>query len=288
MMKKSEFDHLLKANLIARLGYNPFGYTPTGSDRTYDLYFHNQAFSSFITDMKAFYPDAYCQYGSGKGSELEEHGIHPPKMASIASSSRFCYLALRNGASALGGGRQVKFEHGCRITGVPGIPPQLDAYIPQGTIYVEAKCHEIFDSHKTDMKIKYWPCLYGSENSFGLPTAEQPDAEQFHIPPADFGIETDRHMFDVKQFLCHLLGIASQKHESATLVYLFFKPQADSVEAQRKIDAIFDALSNEIKSIFQSSPIQQFCQAHSISLRAVAECAPIMEPLTFSNLITLG
>lgn len=51
-------------------------------------------------------------------------------MASVASSSRFCFLALKDGANAFGGTGEVVFEHECKINGISGIAPQLDAYIP--------------------------------------------------------------------------------------------------------------------------------------------------------------
>ena len=93
-------------------------------------------------------------------------------MASVASSSRFAYLALRCGAQAIGGTDHVEFEHECRIQGIRGTAPQLDAYTADengNPIYVEVKCHEIFDPHKIELKAAYWENIYGEKNAFGFP-----------------------------------------------------------------------------------------------------------------------
>ena len=149
-MKKTEFDNIIKENL--NLNEKLFRAVP------HDCYYSEQEFEKFINEMKTDYSTAFISYGEGKGGELdasERNGKKkPPKMASVASSSRFAYISLRNGAQAIGGGI-VNFEHPCRIDGVPGIPPQMDAYSENGNIFIEVKCHEIFDKHKVVMKEKY-------------------------------------------------------------------------------------------------------------------------------------
>lgn len=211
-------------------------------------------------------------------------------MASVASSSRFCYLALRDGANSLGSNGTVKFEYECKINGLQGIAPQLDAFIPADNIYVEAKCHEIFDSHRIRMKEKYWNLMFGENNDWGIDIINKPEREYFDISLSVFGIEKKRSMFDIKQLLCHLLGIASQKEssESATLVYLFFKPKMKKETDQNAIDEVFENLQAEILEIFNSSPIQNFIKKHNISLQAVAEYSSIMASLNENNIIILA
>ncbi len=147
----------------------------------------------------------------------------PPKMASVASSSRFCYLALRDGYKQFNNSEDIIFEHSCRIKGV-NATANLDAYIPKANIYFEVKCHEIFSQHSIYLKKSYWNLLYGQENDFGFSYAKCPDIDEFKIELCNFGIAKTKIRFDIKQFLCHLWGIASQKDKDipAKLVYLFF------------------------------------------------------------------
>lgn len=287
-MKKQEFDSFIRKNLAAE-GRIGFGYELS---KIYENYESRSAFSLFLDEMRASYPEAFLAYDSGKGSELREqsgrYGRTPPKMACVASSSRFCYLALRDGAASLGGGKVI-FEHECRIDGIDGIAPQLDAFVPNGGIYVEAKCHEIFDAHRAVLKRKYWENIYGANNAFGFPVCETPMCETFEIPLSAFGIHKRYTMFDIKQFLCHLMGIASRpdSKKSARLIYLFFKPKMDCPQERAEIEAVFEELHREIGCIFRSDPIRSFTKANKIHLEAVAEYAKTMRPLRKNNMIVL-
>jgi len=289
MLTKSEFDAIIAQNLMAH--DVTLGYTVPETGRLYPHYRANQDFEDFEAEMRADYPAAYKRYSEGKGSELESHTHRdipqPPKMASVASSSRFCYLALRNGAEALGGLGEVRFEEDCKISGIKGgTAPQLDAFIPESNIYVEVKCHEMFDAHATRLRKSYHSHLLGEGNAFGFPVTPPPSEAEFAIPFDAFGLKPDS-MFDVKQFLCHLLGVASRADapaKPAELVYLFFRPESYDAGEQQEIEALFAALTKEIRALFTSTPICRFCAVHNIKLRAVAERAPIMGPLTAQNL----
>ena len=296
MIGKKDFDEIIKQNIKEYIGRDVFGYRMTETKtKVYGNYYSNDEFDAFVAEMKSPpYQEIYRAYNDGKGSELVtkngRYGKMPPKMASVASSSRFCYLALRDGAQGIGGSGIVEFEKECRIKDLSGTAPQLDAYIPNDNIYVEAKCHEIFDSHKVKLKEKYWDMIYGNDNCFGFEVVEKADEEEFEIPLSVFGIEKASSMFDIKQFLCHLLGVKSQKEdaEQATLVYLFFKPKAKSESVQMEIDEIFDKLREEIVKIFNSAPVQQFVASNNIHLRAVAEYSEVMEPVSKNNIISIA
>jgi hypothetical protein len=282
---KSWFDGVILNNLIQK-GFGPFGYTMGSS--TYPTYYSREAFSAFLLEMGFCHPKHHNRYLNGQGSELLETKT-PPKMASVASSSRFAYLALRWGAEALGGTQCVEFEHECRIQGIRGTAPQLDAYTrdAQGNpILIEVKCHEIFDPHTIELSTAYWDLLYAEGNDFGLsPAEEKPTADKFQVPLSSFAIGKDHSMMDVKQLLCHLMGIASQKqpNQPATLVYLFFKPQATG-EDKFTVERIFSELIAEMNGIFNSAPIRSFCRKHQIHLKALIEEAPVMERLTEHNI----
>lgn len=286
-MNKAQFDNIILENLLAKPGEGPFGYQVPGREKPYPNYYSDAAFREFLRVMqKPEYHRFYRCYGGGKGSELEPRrsgrSTCPPKMASVASSSRFCYLALRDHDKKLGG---IEFEKGCPIGGIQGIAPQMDAYIPEKNVYIEVKCHEIFDSHRVVLKKAYWDKLYGEGNDFGFPAAPAPQGDTFEIPLSAFGIDQPSSMFDIKQLICHLLGIASAENPPARLVYLFFKPKSRQYHAD--IEALFRALEQEISAIFHSGPIRTFCGRHAITLDAVAEFSETMEPLSYENTINL-
>lgn len=288
MISKKEFDTIIKNNLSDICGEEKFGYG------NYELYYSESAFEQFKKEMETpQFKSFFKSYGEGKGNEFapkaRANGTTPPKMASVASSSRFCYLALRNGAEALGGSGKVEVEYGCKIDGIKGTAPQLDAYIKNENIFVEAKCHEIFDRHSMSMKKAYWDLVLGNKNDFGFEKKGNCLDDEFQIPYSEFGANKDT-MFDLKQFLCHLLGVSKSKESEkapAKLVYLFFKPACKNEKTQKQIDDVFDKLSKEVKSIFDSTPIQRFILKHNIKLEAVAECSEIMRDLTYENKIVL-
>lgn len=282
---KTWFDNLILKNLVEK-GFGPFGY-PMGPN-PYDLYYTKDIFAQFKEEMKLCHPQHYRCYSKGKGSELLETE-KPPKMASVASSSRFAYLALRWVAQAIGGTDAVDFEHECRIDGIRGMAPQLDAYTIDengNPIYIEVKCHEIFDAHKLELSTSYWKKIYGPGNDFGFPSNNNiPESKKFPIPFTHFGITNDQPLMDIKQLLCHLMGVASRKESNrpATLVYLFFKPIIES-DYKTRLDGIFDQLLTEINQIFTSKPIQNFCTLNEIDLKVVVEESAVMERLTKKNI----
>lgn len=294
-MKQKDFDDIIKANLLKHGKHegkeykqSDFGYRKG----EYENYFEKNFFGNFIKTNNL---PAY------KGDELSEKGKRPPKMASVGSSSRFCYLALKDWAENKENG--IEFEKECKIDGICGMAPQLDAYIAKGNIYIEAKCHEIFTPHSIIMSVAYKNML--CEN-FGLqdkdlgkttvnrkrknpkykkgdnPTVEEyikVPVEMLKIKPELFKVNKEETMFDIKQFLCHLSGIASSKKGRAKLVYMFFRPLCEDENEQRKIDEVFRELKDEIETVFHENRIKNFCKRHGIDLCAVVQSARVMEAL---------
>ena len=287
VISKNEFDYLIKKNLVDVIGNDCFGYEI--ADKSYDVYYNKEAYNKFISEMQNDkYNKFYNQYNRGKGSELKEKRNMPPKMASVASSSRFCYLALRDGYKQFNNSEDIIFEHNCRIKGV-NATANLDAYIPKANIYFEVKCHEIFSHHSIYLKKSYWNLLYGQENDFGFSYTKCPDLDEFKIELCNFDIKKTKIRFDIKQFLCHLWGIASQKDKDvpAKLVYLFFKPKMDLETKRIQVEEVFKELQDEIKNIFSSKSIQIFTSRNNIELSAIAEYAKVMETLSKDNTIIL-
>ena len=280
-LTKEKFDAIIKSNLIkSDVSADDFGYDINGQN--YDLYYANSCFKTFVEDMEKNYLQHYTKYDKGKGSELESHDGKPPKMASVGSSSRFCYLALRDVVG-------VEFEKSCSFQR-GGIPPQLDAYILQEycDIFVEVKCHEIFDSHKIKMKNKYLTHFKENDIFPEIVLNATAGGEEFTAPLSLFGIDKESSRFDVKQFICHLLGIAENTGEKpAKLVYLFFIPDVEDEQTKKEIKEFFDLLQGEIKAIFTSEPIVKFCKDNNICLSAIAEKSKTMETLTTENTVVL-
>ena len=289
-MNQKKFDQIILRNLIVVKGADKFGY-PNINDVKYDDYYSFEEFEKFIKDMQERNMAHHKSYAEGKGSEIipVDGGLKPPKMASVASSSRFAYLALRDGAKHIDIGKNVEFEAECAIKNKPGTQPQMDAFDKDTRTYIEVKCHEIFDNSKQKtLKEPYLNYVYGANDDgvgFKLVVNERPQGE-FAIPYKEFGMKEFPKYFDLKQFLCHLLGVACENHKegkSATLAYLFFKPKTD-VEAEAiELFEVYNGLQAEIIAIFTSSVIVRFCEENNIKLKAYYEYAEIMESLTPAN-----
>lgn len=194
------------------MGAESFGYRNV-QDAIYDKYYTKGAFFEFIEKMRQNDSQIYSKFKEGKGSELcaKRNGIIPPKMASVASSSRFCYLALRKGVPHLNIDLPINVEHECLIIGKRGTQPQLDAFAENSNTYIKVKCHEIFHTKKeTKLGSFYIEYIYGTKDNIGfnLPIEQKPTG-QFEIPFEQFGMESFPIHLDLKQFLCHLLGVAS-------------------------------------------------------------------------------
>ena len=307
LISKENFDSIIKKNLISSgISGNAFMYSITqknGMVSEYPMYFNKTAFDIFVNEMETCYPQHHLKYNGnanatqnkgGAGGELIEksgrYGLTPPKMASVASSSRFCYIALRNGTDALVknkfiSGNNVEFEKECRIFGT-GTAPQLDAFITDSecNIYIEAKCHEIFDSHKVTLKNKYWEYFEKDAILCELLKGIEKGDETFTLPLSLFGLKDASSRFDIKQLVCHLLGIKEQnKGKNAKLIYMFFEPITESDEDSVSVSNVFNELATEIKLIFESDIIKRFCNANSIELSAIKEKSRIMESLTMDN-----
>ena len=303
-LSKREFDAIIKDNLIAAgVTKDSFGYR-TDNDRTYYDYYTEAEFKRFVDEMKADYAEHYKKYygdeeakenRGGLGGELlpkrGRWGMLPPKMASVASSSRFCYLALRDGTDALISNRiltrdDVEFEKECRIFADGSTAPQLDAFIKDTLCdyYVEAKCHEIFDSHEIEFKHKYWEIFQNDKSFCHVLKDAIKHTDTFEIPKAVFELWGEHMRFDVKQLVCHLFGIANQaRGRQSKLFYLFFKLKSEDPETALRIEVVFEELKNEIEFIFGSDVIKGFCAYNQIGLEVIVQECNVMKKLDTYN-----
>lgn len=89
----------------------------------------------------------------------------------------------------------------------------------------------------------------------------------------------------MKQFICHLLGIAEKNVKPCKLQYIFFRPSPyvlenlgdeelkNAIVSRKdctKIDRIYKELEHEVYAIFNSDKIKTFCHSenHNITLAA--------------------
>ncbi len=201
----------------------------------------------FLKKMKQCYPKAYNSFRNCKGGELKEffnsrwQKQMPPKMASYGSSSRMIYELSKDI-------QDFCFEKPLKICISANnknteAEASLDGYLElkDKTIYVEAKCHEFYSSRKTEFKHKYLE-LYeylkkktGSCLNYITNNSNKTICFLWNREPIT--------QFDLKQILCHLLGIAKQSilekgKQSPVLLYLVYNPSEllDKSEFLNQID----------------------------------------------------
>jgi hypothetical protein len=150
--------------------------------KSYPLYFSKKKWNMFLKNLKED-KEAYKSYVLGGGSETIEKYIkrgktyNPPKMAAVASSSRFIYSTFKDKkykdkiskivGDILDG--EFRFEHILPFKNVS--KSFLDgSYISKDkAVFLEAKCHEIFDKHKIILRKSYYESgLLTSDNDFSL------------------------------------------------------------------------------------------------------------------------
>ncbi|MCI2068569.1 MAG: hypothetical protein LKJ88_03225 [Bacilli bacterium] len=286
-MNKKTFDQQIKNQ--AEKDLQDFGYSLNG--KLYTLYFTKEVFNSYKEELKKIplngkHQNAYEAYEDGEGGELTEKYdskykcLLPPKMASVASSSRFIVEAIlkaeRSSLSKLFGLKAdyrlqaeypLPFQRG-------GISPQLDAYLTDGSkeIFIEAKCHEIFTSYSLNFRLSYARHFEEYVKDFKRPPLNKEG--EFQLPKTLLGFkEEEKIRFDAKQAIAHLLGVRKREGKDSTLLFLFYKPCEDE---------IYKTLESQIHSFITSSFIQQLISSHLKVLFAYEE-AQKMEGLTESN-----
>lgn len=202
-------------------------------------------------------------FKDGKGGEFKS------KFFSVASSSRFAVANFSDNVSdsivfiqkfSNEVIKEIKFEKDLPIKNISGIPPQMDVWIKTShDIYFEVKCHEIFDEYEhANIKLstqytnnpifneiinKYEIVLSTRERSY----LKNGKIQYYYLLNRNmFKVFTKSSHFDLKQFICHLMGIISSKKGLDSEVefnYLFYKnddPQFNEVyaELEKELSAI--------------------------------------------------
>ena len=194
--------------------------------KAYENYMSKEKWEAFLKEMNKEHLIAYVQ---GYGNEISEkqgrYGIYPPKMASYGSSSRMIYKLLKTVEG-------IHFEK--QLPTKVGGTANLDGYLQRGEteIFIEAKCREIYTKHANiDIKKVYNEVLKDikSDNAFNY--KENKETKTGYLNYSFFYGETPIVRFDIKQLICHFLGIAANyiKNKSAKnkicFIYLIYNPK---------------------------------------------------------------
>lgn len=209
-------------------------------DRVYENYLSNESWSVFRDQMQKGHTVAYKMYTQGGGKELEERRsgkyTYPPKMASFGSSSRMIYNLMKDVPNFL-------FEK--KLPTTIGGMANLDGFIETESkcVFVEAKCREPYGESKNEIADKYRPlyeAITASHNN-NL-TCDIADLLPGKMHVDFFFDEKPIQNLDIKQMICHLLGVATaylqgEFRKPIDFVYLLYNPTHLLFEndAQRKL-----------------------------------------------------
>lgn len=215
--------------------------------KAYENYMSNEKWEAFLKEMNKEHLIAYVQ---GYGNEISEkqgrYGIYPPKMASYGSSSRMIYKLLKTVEG-------IHFEK--QLPTKVGGTANLDGYLQRGEteIFIEAKCREIYTKHANiDIKEVYNDVLEAikikSDNAFQYKENKETKTGYLNYSFSYGGTTIER--FDIKQLICHFLGIAANyiKNKSAKnkicFIYLIYNPKHFNIN---ELDKVYDNTIKEIK-----------------------------------------
>ena len=222
----------------------------------FDSYMSNAAWDAYLKTMS---DEQRLQFDSGNGGELKGKNGRPPKMASFASSSRMVYKLSKDISNFV-------FEK--QLATVIGGVANLDGYWEGNGkyVFIEAKCREPY-SHKSPETIKqnYKPLYMYLQNKipgiFSCAIEEIPETRDMRV--VFFCCEKVNIHFDVKQMLCHLLGVANRMlidkicDTPIQFLYLLYNPTELSLsdKSKKSILEIYHAtckaaISYDFKQIF--------------------------------------
>lgn len=205
--------------------------------KSYPSYMSNQEWESFINDMEQNHNDAYLEYGAGSGGELKPKGKFPPKMASYGSSSRMIYNLCKDIP-----GFHFEYQLPTKVGGIAnldGFFESTDRYI-----FVEAKCREPYaiKSHLIERKYKDLYNYITNDKHCNLNIVTKDCESKMKV---DFSAgECPISCFDIKQMICHLLGVAAKflkdpSDKKITFVYLCYNPTMLKIADEKKKEQIF-------------------------------------------------
>lgn len=271
MKTKEIFDKALKKSLGGK--DNEYYSSENVIPHKYYLYHTRKDWCDFLSQMA---PQHRKAYEEGGGKELEEKywkGVWlPPKMAAYASSSFFVYDLLKN--------TDVIFEQKLP-TSIPSATSNMDAFYPRKNVFIEAKCHEIYDSPSPKYKTAYkrFYDMLAVRTGFKYQPKEEKNDSAIVFSLDDIPVT----QFDIKQIIAHTLGIANackngvmierrreqlDPRTGISLVYLLYNPkELKKTLRSEEWEAIQSAYDNEVH--FIDNHHQFFISLFSLSLEYV-------------------
>lgn len=240
------------------------GYTVKGREKPYENYLDNNSWKRLYDDMDKNHHSAFIGYGSGGGKELEEHtsGTHtyPPKMASFGSSSRMIYNLAKDTDGFC-------FEE--KLPTTVGGTANLDGFkkTTDKCIFVEAKCREPYSKKSSEVERKYqdlYEFISGSSKTtvtciISNLADPKKNTTKMNVKFKSRSIEINN--FDMKQMICHLLGIATAflngKYDVKKIdfIYLLFNPNLIEINNEKIIDihkqTCIECKSIDFKALFE-------------------------------------
>lgn len=230
------------------------GYRVAGRKEPYGNYLSDASWKKIKEEMETDYPQAFEAYAKGGGKELEERKvkgrIYPPKMASFGSSSRMIFKLMKD---------VTGFELEKKLATAIGGTANLDGYFENAEkrVFVEAKCREPYGSKSGSVSKKYFD-LYrflsdSTANNFSCTFNGSGDKTVVRVSAGDTPLEH----FDIKQMICHLLGIANdclkkKDGKKIEFIYLLYNPanlKFEDLSCEKKIRAIYDLESKECDAV---------------------------------------
>ena len=228
---KASIDKATALDFAIRDGQEEFdyGYKISGKSQ-YNNYLSNDDWKRFLDSMS---PLHLVQYNDADGGELKEKsgrwGINPPKMASFGSSSRLIYECSKSIPGFC-------FEK--QLPTRVGHTANLDGYLRsrESDVFVEAKCREIYSTHLNQkISLAYRDVYeYIKSKNPGFSYKCKPIEDEPNYMACSF-IMNNKYIshFDVKQLICHFLGICANilENNASTkirFVYLIFNPNFDT------------------------------------------------------------
>ena len=235
------------------IGTTEGGYS-VNNQKPYESYVSNQEWDVFVKDMEQNHHDAFNEYGAGSGGEMKPKGKYPPKMASYGSSSRMIYNLCKGIPNF-----HFEYQLPTRVGGIAN----LDGFIEKEDryIFVEAKCREPYGakSHLIEKKYKELYQYINHEKACNL-SIKTEDADSKIDVTFSVG-ERVISNFDIKQMICHLLGIAvkflnNPSDKKISFIYLCYNPKIIEIIDDKKktsIYATYDRMCSECNAIDFSS-----------------------------------
>ena len=197
-------------------------------------------------------PSALEEFGGGSGGELVEKNGRPPKMACYGSSSRMIYMLSRN---------KNGFHYEKKLPTTIGGIANLDGFFEDDSryIFVEAKCHEPYSTKSNSVSKSYerFYCFVNEHMAGNIEIAMKTSKCGRYLDVEYFSDGEKIEHFDIKQMICHLLGIATGLlkkdfvQKQIDFIYLLYDPTELNITTDIKkiVDSIYEKTCYECNLI---------------------------------------